>query len=204
METYYVREFIKETQGRFGRRQTVYCLLCVCLSVPNVLLSIYFKRDMVMAAFIIVYNVLIVSVLLTGAIFRRYDWLMLGHALMCTGTSASFAFMGFYVLDADEKLLLYYLIFYIPACALRIFCIRRAVRSGRYFAKGKTKSLPLILMGIPAVGMGQVLARGMADALSYETNMAILACIMFFLVMLFSLGGHLYLCFYYMRKYKVK
>ena len=94
---------------------------------------------------------------------------------------------------------------YISVCVLRIVGVRRSVRSGRYFAKGTSKPLPWVLLGIPLVAAaGQIIARVMAGALSYKANQVIGTIGIFFLIFLGAFGSHLYLCFYYMRKYKAR
>jgi hypothetical protein len=208
MEPYYIKEYIKGIQALFGKKQIAYCLPCLGLGIPNVFLSIYLRHDMFMAGFIIGYNALIVVALLAGIVFNRHDWLVLGYAFMYSGMSASFAFVGFYICDSYKTLLLCCLMLYMSGCAIRIFCVNRSVKSGGYKTKQSTKPrkllLAVLLLSIPATGVGQILARVMVAELSYSKNMTILVSIVFFLVLTFSLGSHLYLCFYYMRKYKVK
>ena len=204
METYYVREFIKETQALFGKKKIFLYSLCFFLSVLEVFASICLMHDINMAKFIIGYNIPIIAAFSVGLIFGRRDWIILGHALTLTGTSASFAVMGFYTLNPDRATLLCCLALYMAACVLRVAGVRRSVRSGRYFAAGKPNPRSLVLLGIPAVAIGQIIARVLSGALSYETNMVIFACLLLFFVFLFSFGSHLYLCFYYMRKYKMR
>jgi hypothetical protein len=114
--------------------------------------------------------------------------------------------MGFYAFTPDKMTVLCCLALYMVACILQVISVRRSVRSGRHFAKGRTrtKPIPRIWLSIPGVAIGQVIARVMAGALSYETNKVIFLCLVILFVFLPSLGSDLYLCFYYMRKHKVR
>jgi hypothetical protein len=204
METYYIKEYIKETQALLDKKKVVLYFPCLFLSAVGLLLSTYAMHNIGMARFIIGYNAPIIVALLAGIVFSRHDWLILGYALMFTGTSASLAVLGFYGLNPDKVTVLCCLALYMVACALRVACVKRSVRSGRYFAKERAKTLPWVWLGIPAVVLGQVIARVMVGALSYETNHVIFLCLLIVFIFLFALGSHFYLCFYYMRKYKVR
>ena len=85
MEMYYVREFIKETQGQFGKRQIVFYFPCLVFSVIDIILSIYVMHNMNMARLVVGYNIPIIAAFLAGLILGRRDWLILGYALTLTG-----------------------------------------------------------------------------------------------------------------------
>jgi hypothetical protein len=122
-------------------------------------------------------------------------------------------FLGYIALASSEPTSVLVLV---PA--LSLYCargvastlyIRNSVKRGRFPGKGAGKPIAIsfsVSLGFGALSTGviRLVGRKAKTALAYDTQMLIGTGIFWIAGIVLSLGCHMYLCFYYMRKYKVR
>jgi hypothetical protein len=201
-----------EIQATGRKKMWEFYLGCFLFSLLEFPFIIFYKLDLIRALLIAV-NTLTVAVTAFATVTNRKDLIVLGSGVQGTCLAMILFFFGYIALASSEPIsvsvLFLELTLYCVGGVASILHFRRLVKQGRFPGKGSGKPMAVSLsvclgLGALSTGIIRLVGRKAKAALAYDTQMLIGAGIFWTVGIALSIDCHMYLCFYYMRKYRIR
>jgi hypothetical protein len=220
VEKSYIESYINFQLRTSVRRKAWECYLGVFAFSLLEMPFVFFFRLNCAKIFLLGMNLLMISVLLLGTVTNRRDIQILSLSLVFSGWGIAILMLGYIAICSIDPIPVYVpillMFLYSIAGISGIFFTRRLIAKG-YFAKqyhsatqGKYKGIAgvtgsmCIGFGAISTGVVRLIARNFDSPFGYNTTMLIGMWVALIVALILSFMNSLYLCYYYMRKYKIK
>jgi hypothetical protein len=212
MDRRHVMDYINyEIQATGRKKMWVAYFACFLFLLMELPFAVFYGLTLIKALLISI-NVLTLTVMGFATVKNRKDWMVFGVALVFTCYAITFVSATCFALYSSgfRSMLTFGIVMFLYCVGgvASILHFRRLVRQGRFPGKGSGKPLAVSLsvylgFGALSTGIIRLVGRKAKTALAYDTQMLIGTGIFWTVGMALSIDCHMYLCFYYMRKYRI-